>query len=369
MNLSAPFIHRPVATTLLATAILLAGGAAYFYLPVAPLPQVDFPTVAVSAGLPGGSPETMASAVATPLERRFGRIAGLSELTSTSSLGNSSLTLQFDLARDVDAAARDVQAGINAAGGDLPPNLPFKPRFSKVNPSDSPILILSLSSKTLPLAQVYDVADTILAQKIAQVEGVGQVYVGGGQQPAVRVQLDPVALAGRGLTLEDVRVAISRQTANQPKGALQGPALSETLAANDQLLVADQYRSLIIGYQAGAPVRLSDVARVVDDVVNGRIAGWVDDGRAIPVIIRRQPGANILETIDRIEGLMPQLASSIPPAIEMSVAFDRARTIRASVQDVEGTLLLSVILVVFVVFLFLRSGRATAIPSVAVPLS
>ena len=369
MNLSAPFIRRPIATTLLATAILLAGGAAYFYLPVAPLPQVDFPTVAVSAGLPGGSPETMASSVATPLERRFGRIAGLTELTSTSSLGNSSLTLQFDLARDVDAAARDVQAGINAAGGDLPPNLPFKPRFSKVNPSDSPILILSLSSKTLPLAQVYDVADTILAQKIAQVEGVGQVYVGGGQQPAVRVQFDPVALAGRGLTLEDVRVAISRQTVNQPKGALEGPALSETLAANDQLLVANQYRSLVIGYQAGAPVRLSDVAQVFDDVVNGRIAGWVDDGRAIPVIIRRQPGANILETIDRIEGLMPQLASSIPPAVEMSVAFDRARTIRASVQDVEGTLLLSVILVVFVVFLFLRSGRATAIPSVAVPLS
>ncbi len=369
MNLSGPFIRRPVATTLLATAILLAGGAAYFSLPIAPLPRVDFPTVAVGAGLPGASPETMASAVATPLERRFGRIAGLAELTSTSSLGNSSLTLQFDLARDVDAAARDVQAAINAAGGDLPQNLPFKPRFSKVNPADTPILILALSSDALPLTAIYDAADTVLAQKIAQVDGVGQVFVGGGQQPAVRIEVDPEALAGRGLTLEDVRAVVSRQTADQPKGSLQGPLRSQSLAANDQLLVADGYRPIVLGYQQGAPVRLGDVARVYDDVVNGRTAGWVDGHRSIPVIIRRQPGANILETIDRIERLMPQLASSVPPSIRMTIAYDHAKTIRASVHDVEVTLFLSVVLVVLVVFLFLRSGRATSIPSVAVPLS
>ena len=369
MNVSAPFIRRPVATTLLAAAIVLAGGAAYTQLPVAPLPRTDSPTINVGAGLPGGSPETMASAVATPLERRFGRIAGVSEITSASTLGQSSLTLQFDLDRDVDSAARDVMAAMNAAGGDLPPNLPNRPNYHKVNPADAPILIVALTSKTLTMGQVYDVANTILAQKISQVPGVGQVTVGGGQQPAVRVSVDPSALAGVGLSLEDVRSRIARATSNQPKGALEGPVRQSTIDANSQLTSAAQFRSLIIGYQSGAAVRLGDVARVTDDVENQRAAGWVDGVRAIPVIIRRQPGANIIDVIERVKALLPQIAASINPSIDVTIALDRSTTIRASVRDVEVTLLISIGLVVLVVFLFLRSGWATTIPSVAVPLS
>ncbi|MBS2024752.1 MAG: efflux RND transporter permease subunit, partial [Deltaproteobacteria bacterium] len=369
MNISGPFIQRPIATSLLAAAVLLAGGAAYTQLPVAPLPRVDFPTINVNANLPGASPETMAAAVATPLERRFGRIAGISEITSSSGLGSTSLTLQFDLDRDVDAAARDVQAAINAAAGDLPQNLPTRPGWRKVNPADAPILILSLKSKTLQLSQIFDQANTVLAQKIAQVDGVGQVFVGGGQQPAVRVQVDPQAVAALGLSLEDVRAVLANSTSNSPKGALSGQAQVQTLAANDQLLNAEPYKSLIITYKNGAPVRLADVARVFDDVENARVAAWADGERAVLIIIRRQPGANIIEVIDRVKALMPQLASSVSPAIDIQVALDRAQTIRASVRDVESTLLLSVFLVVLVVFVFLRSFRATAIPSVAVPLS
>ena len=369
MNVSGPFIRRPVATTLLAVAIVLAGGAAYRLLPVAPLPRVDNPTINVNAGLPGGSPETMASAVATPLERRFGRIAGVTEITSSSTLGQTNLTLQFDLDRDVDSAARDVQAAINASSGDLPANLPNRPNYRKVNPSDTPIMIVSLTSKTLPLSQMFDVANTILAQKISQVSGVGQVVVGGAQQPAVRVSVDPEALAGVNLSLEDVRNALARATANSPKGSFSGQVQTRSIDANDQLTNATQYRPLILAYRDGTAIRLGDVARVIDDVENQRAAAWCDGERAVLLIIRRQPGANIVEVIERVKKLLPQLAGAISPAIDVKVALDRSTTIRASVADVQFTLLLSVALVVLVVFVFLRSVWATTIPSVAVPLS
>jgi hydrophobe/amphiphile efflux-1 (HAE1) family protein len=369
VSISEPFIRRPIGTSLLAAALLLTGAAAYTQLPVAPLPRVDFPTINVSAGLPGASPETMASAVATPLERRFGRIAGLSEITSVSSLGQTSLTLQFDLDRDVDAAARDVQAAINAAAGDLPPGLPFRPNYRKVNPADAPILILSIKSDTLPLSQVYDAANTVLAQKISQVSGVGQVFVGGGQQPAVRVRVDPAALAGAGLGMEDVRQALAASTIDQPKGSFGGPDRAQPIAANDQLGSASTFNPLVLAYRNGAAVRLGDVASVVDSVENERVAGWIDGGRTVVMIVRRQPGANIVEVIESVKLLLPQLTRSISPAIEVKVAMDRSQTIRASLKDVEVSLVLSVLLVVLVVFAFLRSGPATLIPSVAVPLS
>ena len=369
MNVSGPFIRRPIATSLLAAAVLLAGGTAYTQLPVAPLPKVDFPTVNVSAGLPGASPETMAAAVATPLERRFGRIAGITEITSSSTLGQTSLTMQFDLDRDVDAAARDVQAAINAAGGDLPQNLPSRPGWRKVNPADAPVLILSLTSETLPRSQIFDAANTVLAQKISQVSGVGQVFVGGGQQPAVRVQADPEALAGLNLSLEDVRAVLAQATVSQAKGALNGDTQVQTLTANDQLRTAAEYRPLIVAWRDGAPVRLSDVATVLDDVENQRAAAWVDGKRAVLVIIRRQPGANIIEVIERIKRTLPELGRTVSPGIDIKVALDRSQTIRASVADVEFSLVLSVLLVTLVVFVFLRSLRATLIPSIAVPLS
>jgi multidrug efflux pump subunit AcrB len=369
VNISGPFIRRPIATSLLAAAILLAGTAAYTLLPVSPLPKVDFPTIQVQAALPGANPATMASSVATPLERRFGRIAGVTEITSSSSFAMTSITLQFDLDRDVDAAGRDVQAAIAAAGGELPPNLPTRPTFRKVNPSDSPILILAVTSETLPLGIVYDQANCVLAQKISQVRGVGQVTVGGGQQPAVRVQVDPIALSGVGLSMEDVRKVLSTTTSNQPKGILVGDALSRTIGANDQLETAEAYKPLVLSYNNGTAIRLQDVADVFDDVENGRLAGWVDGQRGIVVVIRRQPGANILDTIERVKALLPSIATSISPAIHVSVAIDRAGTIRASVSDVEHTLVLSVLLVTLVVFVFLRTLRATAIPTVAVPLS
>ena len=369
MNVSAPFIRRPIATTLLSLALLLTGASAFTQLPVAPLPRVDYPTVSVSAGLPGGSPQTMASAVATPLERRLGRIAGVTEITSTSSLGSSSLTLQFNLDRDADAAARDVQAAINAALGDLPSNLPNRPHYRKVNPADAPILILSMTSDTLKLGQVYDAGNTVLAQKIAQVDGVGQVFTVGGGQPAVRVQIDPQALAGVGLTGADVRAAIQQATVDVPKGALAGERQSHSLAADDQLGKADSFAPLILAWRSGAPVRLRDVARVFDDVEDYRRMAWADGTRAVMMLVRRQPGANIIETIDRVKQLLPELKRAIPPAIDVNVVLDRSQTIRASVEDVELTLLISVGLVVLVVFAFLRSGWATTIPSVAVPLA
>jgi hydrophobic/amphiphilic exporter-1 (mainly G- bacteria), HAE1 family len=369
VNISEPFIRRPIATTLLAIAIVLSGIAAYLNLPVSPLPNVDFPTIQVNAALPGASPETMASSVATPLERRFGRIAGITEITSASVLGATSLTLQFDLDRDVDGAARDVQAAIAAAGGELPPNLPLKPTYRKVNPADAPLLILSLTSDTLPLSEVFENANTILAQKIAQVPGVGQVFVGGGQQPAVRVQVDPRALAGHNVSSAEVRAALAATSVDQPQGSLVGPNRTAVIDANDQIFGADKYKETIIGYESGAAVRLKEVANVFDDVENNRLAAWVNGTRAVLVIVRRQPGANILETLDRVTGLLPSLMASVPPGIHESIALDRTQTIRGSVHDVELTLLLSVLLVIAVVFAFLRSFRATTIPSVAVPLS
>ncbi|HEY2511064.1 MAG TPA: multidrug efflux RND transporter permease subunit [Polyangiaceae bacterium] len=369
VNISAPFIRRPIGTSLLAAALLLAGLWAYTLLPVAPVPRVDMPTIRVSVTYPGASPETMASSVATPLERYFGRIAGIREITSTNSLGGTSITLQFDLDRDVDGAARDVQAAIAAAASQLPTNLPIRPTYRKVNPADSPILILSLTSPSLPLKEVFEAANTVLAQKIAQVRGVGQVFVGGGQQPAVRVQVDPEALAGAGLSLTDVQNVLAKETVNQPKGSFTGQKQAESLATNDQLLDANAYKPLVLENDKGQVVRLADVANVFDDVENERVAGWTDGQRAVLVIVFRQPDANIIETSDRVQKLLPTLATSISPSIKTEVAFERTVTIRASVRDVQETLILSVVLVTLVVFVFLRDLRATAIPSVAVPLS
>ncbi len=368
MNLSAPFIKRPIATSLLAVLILLAGGAAFTQLPVSPLPRVDIPTISVSAALPGASPTTMATAVAMPLERRLGRIAGVTEVTSSSSLGTTGITIQFDLDRDVEGAARDVQAAINAAGGDLPANLPTRPNFRKVDPSSAPILIISLRSKSLPLQQVFEAANTVLAQKISQVPGVGQVGVGGGVQPAVRVQVDPGAIAGLGMGLEDVRNAMANATSNQPKGGV-GAEQWSSISVDDQLLNAEAWKKVIVHWVDPAGIRLGDIADVTDDVENRRVAGWFDGERTVMVIVRRQPGANILDVIQKVKELLPSLMRSISPAIDMSIAIDRAGSIRASVHDVEKTLLISIGLVVLVVFIFLRSGRATIIPSVAVPLS
>jgi hydrophobe/amphiphile efflux-1 (HAE1) family protein len=369
MNISAPFIRRPVASSLLAAAVLLAGSLAYVRLPVAPLPRVDFPTIQVSAALPGASPETMASSVATPLERRFGRIAGLTEMTSASTLGSTSITLQFDLDRNVDAAARDVQAAIAAAGGELPPNLPLRPTYRKVNPADSPTLILALHSDTLPLSQVFDAANTILAQRISQVPGVGQVFVGGGQQPAVRVQVDPAALAAMGIGMEDVRAAIAATTVDEAKGSIIGGVQSTAINANDQVLDAKGYASLVVSRPGSATARLGDVARVFDDVENERVAGWADGRRSVLLFVRKQPDANIIETNERVLKLLPELSAAISPAIDVEVNSDRTATIRASVHDVDKTLAMSVVLVVAVVFAFLRSARASLIPTVAIPLS
>ena len=369
MNLSAPFVHRPVATALLALAVLLGGAAAYTQLPVAPLPRVDFPTISVSAALPGASPEIMASAVATPLERRLGRIPGVAEMTSSSSLGSTSVTLQFDLHRDVADASRDVQAAINASLGELPPGLPNRPSFRNFNPSDAPILIVSLTSDEVPLPQLFDQANTVLAQRISRVAGVGQVMVGGGQQPAVRVQADPVALAGVGLSLEDVRAALAGATVDQATGAVGGATQRQAIEPNDQLFGAAAFQSLVLTARDGAVVRLRDVARVIDDVENNRAAAWADGHRAVVLIIRKEPGANVIEVIARVRALLPTLTASISPSIRVDVAVDRATTIRASVREVEHSLALSVALVVLVVFAFLRSARATLIPSVAVPLS
>jgi len=369
MSLSSPFIRRPVGTLLLSLGILLGGFVAYFRLPVAPLPNVDFPTLNVSTSLPGANPKTMATAVTTPLERRLGRISGLTEMTSQSSVGNSTITLQFDLNRDVDSAAGDVQAAINAAYVDLPSNLPLRPRYRKVNPADSPIMILALRSDALPIAQVYETANTVLAQKISRVDGVGQVFVAGAQQPAVRIQVDLQAAAAAGLTLEDVRTAVVGSSAHQPTGIFDGAHTTSSISSNDQLTTARDYRDLIIKTDARSAVRLRDIADVSDDVENDRAAAWANGQRAVLLMIRRQPGANIIDVVDRVVALLPELTSSIHPSLHLQIAQDRSQTIRASVKDVELTLVLSVLLVTLVVFAFLGSVRATLIPSVAVPLS
>jgi multidrug efflux pump len=369
MNISEPFIRRPIGTTLLTVAIALAGSLAYFLLPVSPLPQVNFPTISVSASLPGASPETMASSVATPLEREFTRIAGVSEMTSTSYLGSTSITLQFDLDRDIDAAARDVQAAINAAAGNLPANLPIKPTWRKVNPADAPILILALTSDNYSPMQMYDAADSILQQKLSQVEGVGQVTLGGGALPAVRVDVNPTFLNSEGLGLEDVRTVLAAANANTPKGSLANDQQTVALGTTDQLLKAAQYRSLIVAYKNGAPIRLSDVASVTDSVQDIRTMGLANGKPAVLVIIMREPNANIIDTVDRVRALIPELQAAIPAGIKISVGLDRTPTIRASVSDVQLTLLCSLVLVAMVVFVFLRDLRTTFIPCVAVPVS
>jgi multidrug efflux pump len=369
MNVSALFIHRPVGTILLTLALALAGAVAYRFLPVSPLPQVDFPTITVSAALPGASPETMASAVATPLERQFGRIAGLNELTSVSYLGSTSITLQFDLSRNINAAARDVQAAINAARGQLPAELPNNPTYRKSNPADSPIMILGLTSDLVDRGRMYDLASSILQQKLSQVNGVGRVVVGGGALPAVRVEVNPTILNGYGLSLGDVRVALDNANANRPKGEVANDSRAWSLSTTDQLLKAAEYRPLIISYKDGRAVRLSDVATVRDSVENVRNSGLVNGKPGILIIVYRQPGANIIETVDQVRQMLPQLQADVPPAIELTVASDRTTTIRASVHEVQVTLALSIALVILVVFVFLRDVRTAIIPSIAVPVS
>ncbi len=371
MNISAPFIKRPIGTSLLTFALLMAGALAFTRLPVAPLPQVEFPVIQVGAGLPGASPETMASAVATPLERQFGRIAGINQMTSVSQLGSTGIVLQFDLNRNIDAAARDVQAAINAARSQLPSNLPGNPYYRKVNPADAPILILSMASDSITLPNVYDQANSILSQKLAQVPGVGQVYVGGGANPAVRAEVDPNLLNKFGVGLDQVRTALNAANANRAKGQVANAVNSWAIHDTDQIKQADDYRPLLVVYnaQTGAAVRLGDVADVQDSVEDAHIYGQSNGKRAVIIIIFRQPGANIIQTVDNVLSLLPQLQASISPAIKLEVVADRTTTVRASLHDIEITLMISVILVILVVFAFLRTVRATVIPSISVPLS
>jgi multidrug efflux pump len=371
MNFSAPFIRRPIGTSLLTFALFMSGALAFNFLPVAPLPQVEFPVIQVSASLPGASPETMASAVATPLERQFGRIAGINQMTSVSQLGSTGVVLQFDLNRNIDAAARDVQAAINASRSQLPSYLPGNPWYRKVNPADAPILILSLTSDSITLPNIYDQTNSILSQKLAQVSGVGQVYVGGGANPAVRAEVDPNLLNKFGIGLDAVRTALNAANANRPKGELANASKAWTISANDQITLAEQYRPLIVAYnqQNGAAVRLGDVADVQDSVEDAHIFGLSNGKRAVIVLIWRQPGANIIQTVNNVLAELPQLQASISPAIKLAVVSDRTLTVRASLRDIEITLLISVVLVIGVVFVFLRTVRATIIPSIAVPLS
>jgi multidrug efflux pump len=367
MNISAPFIHRPVATILLTMAIVIAGAIGYTVLPVSPLPQVDFPTISVSASLPGGSAEIMASSVATPLERQLGHIAGVTEMTSASTLGTTSITIQFDLSRNIDGAARDVEAAINAARSYLPANLPANPTYRKVNPADAPIMIMGLTSDKFGPDKLYDEASTVIQQKLSQLQGVGQVNVGGGALPSVRVEVNPTQLASYGLTLANVQSVLSAQNSDLPKGQITDGTHTVDILANDQISHAVDYRPLVIGFNSGAAVRLSDVADVEDSVQNVRAAGYLNGKRAVMLIIFRQPGANIIATNDRITAALPSIRASIPLGIDITVVLDRTTTIRASVRDVERTLAISTLLVIAVVFVFLRNPRVTFIPSVVMP--
>jgi multidrug efflux pump len=369
MNVSEPFIKRPVATALLMAAIILMGLLGYSLLPISALPAVDFPTIQVTAQYPGASPDVMTSSVTTPLERQFGQISGLAAMTSTSAFGNTAITLQFNLDRDIDAAAQDVQAAINAAGGVLPKGMPNPPTYSKVNPADQPILTLALTSDSLPLEKVNDLADTLLAQKLSEVAGVGLVTIEGNQKPAVRVRINPAAIASLGLSLEDVRTALTQNNLNQPKGSFDGARQSYAIGANDQIFSAEAYRDIIIAYRNGAPVRLGDLGQVIDNVENVRLAAWVGQKPAVVLDIQRQPGANIIETVDRVKALLPKLQAALPSSVKVDILTDRTQTIRASVKDVQFTLLLTVALVVMVIFLFLRKFWATVIPSVALPIA
>src|SRR5664279_5404716 len=369
VNPSKPFILRPIATSLLMVGMLLVGLLAFRQLPVSALPQVDYPTIQVVTFYPGASPDVMSSAITAPLERQFGQLPGLNRMSSTSSGGSSVITLQFVLDLNIDVAEQQVQAAVNAAGTYLPDNLPNPPIYSKINPADSPILTLALTSKTLPLSKVEDFADTRLAQKISQLPGVGLVSISGGQKPAVRIQANPAALAANGLTMGDVRTAVALSNVNQAKGSFDGLRQAYAIGANDQLLTSEDYRPLIVAYKNGAPVTLSEVALVSDDVENSRLAAWKNTTPAVILNIQRQPGANIIAVVDRVKTLLPQLRGSLPAAVELTVLTDRTVTIRASVEDVEFELMLTIALVVMVIFLFLRTLAATVIPSVAVPLS
>ena len=369
MNLSEYFIYRPIATSLLTLAISLAGLIAFFHLPIAPLPQVDFPTISVQASLPGASPEIMSSSVATPLERALGHIAGITEITSASSMGTTSIMLQFDINRDIDGAARDVQAAINAANNLLPGNMPNRPSYKKINPADSPIMILALTSETMTRGQLYDAASTILAQKISQIKGVGQVTVGGSSLPAVRIQLNPVALAKYGIGFEEVRATIAASNVNRPKGALENATHHLPIYANDQAKTASEYLPLIVTYKNGAAIRLSDLGQALDSVEDLRSAGLKDNQPAILLIINKQAGANIIETVDKIKSLLPQLQASIPSACKLSMVLDRSITIRASLHEVERSLLIAIGLVILIVFLFLRDLRSAMIPIITIPVS
>jgi multidrug efflux pump len=369
MNISAPFIHRPVATTLLTAAIAIAGGIAFNVLPVSPLPQVDFPTISVSASLPGGSAQIMASSVATPLERQFGHIAGITEMTSSSSLGSTNVTLQFDLSRNIDAAARDVEAGINAARTYLPANLPSNPSYRKVNPADSPIMIIGLTSDKYDKEAMYDSASTIMEQKLSQIQGVGQVSVGGASYPSVRVDVNPPQLHRYGITMANIQSLLSLQNSDIARGQIISGPVTADIITNDQISKADQYKPLIVGYHNGLAVHLSDVANVQDSAQSIRTAGYLNGIPSVTVIIFRQPGANIIQTNNRIRAQLPFLAAVMPQGIKTTIVLDRTTTIKASLHDVESSLIISVVLVILVVFLFLRNGRATLIPSVAVPVS
>ncbi|MFN2633231.1 MAG: multidrug efflux RND transporter permease subunit [Thermoanaerobaculia bacterium] len=369
MSPSRPFILRPIATSLVMVGMLLAGIIGFRQLPVSALPQVDYPTIQIVTFYPGASPDVMASAVTAPLERQFGQLPGLNQMTSSSSDGSSVITLQFVLDLNIDVAEQEVQAAINASGTYLPRDLPNPPIYSKTNPADTPILTLALTSKTLPLSKVEDFADTRLAQKISQLPGVGLVSISGGQKPAVRIQVNPTALSSYGLTMEDVRLAVAQSNVNQAKGTFDGPRQAYQIAANDQLLSSDQYRPLVVSYKDGAPVHLSDIATVLDDAENVKQAAWMNDVPAVILNIQRQPGSNIISVVDRVKALLPQLRASLPAAIEVTILTDRTSTIRASVHEVEFELMLTIALVVMVIFLFLRTFAATVIPSVAVPLS
>src|SRR6202043_1925814 len=368
-NFSAPFIRRPVATSLITLAIRLSGMVAFRFLPVAPLPQVDFPTISVGANLPGASPETMASAVATPLERQFGRIAGVTQMRSSSGLGNTGIVLQFDLNRDVNAAARDVEAAINAARSQLPADLPYQPTYRKVNPADAPILLLSLTSENVPPAEIYDAADSVLAQKLAQINGVGQVFVWGSARPAVRVEVNPTQLNSYGVSLETVRKALQSANANLAKGSVSNDKKTINITDTDQIFKAYEYQPLIIAGHAGSGLRLQDVSQVVDSLEDTRNLGLAGGQRSVILALFRQPGANMIATVDRILPMLPMLRASISPSLHLNVLIDRTTTIRSSVHDVEVALIISIMLVIFVVFAFLRNVWATIIPSVAVPLS
>src|ERR1700742_4312451 len=369
VNISAPFIQRPVATALLMIGLFLCGLGAYRLLPVAALPNVDYPTIQISAQLPGADPQTMASSVATPLEQQISQTPGLVQLTSSSALGFVTMTAQFDLSKTVDSAAVDVLAAINAASPFLPANMPYPPTIRKVNPADTPIILLALTSDTLPLTTVDAYAENILLPKISQISGVGQVGIGGQEKPAIRVQVNPQALASRGLSLEDVRTVLSGANVDLPKGTLNSPRQTFTLNTNDQLLKPDQYDNLIIAYRNGAPVRIGAVGQAIEAPENNLLAGWNDKQRAIILSVLRVPGANVIETVDNIKKMLPQLEASIPPGIKVTIASDRTTTIRASVADVQFTLILTIVLVVMVIFLFLRNFWATVIPGITVPLS